>query len=143
MTAATTRPVPTPLNLAGQRPATPPAPAARPADAPLYDRVRWEQAVMASGMHNTARLVGLTLAHYALGGYLPADGIQHTRRLSARTGLAPERARQCLRDLERAGLIARPASADWEHREQPRPITLTLPRQAPGTEPPHTGGADA
>lgn len=106
--------------------------------ATVYDRARWEQAVMSSGLHPFVRLTGLTIAHYAPGGVLGAGGIQNPGGLTGRTGMAQQRVRQCLRDLEKAGLISRPLTQDWEQRGVPRPITLTMPGPA-RTEPPHTG----
>jgi hypothetical protein len=106
----------------------PPVPAAPATAAVPFDRVRWEQAVMSSGLHSPVRLVGLALAHYALGGHLPAGGIQTSPRLAERTALSPQTVRSALRDLERAGLIVRPRA--WPERIA-RPVTLTLPAAAP------------
>lgn len=129
-----TRVVPTPGDVAaGRRPTA----AVAPSPVSGYDRHRWERAVLEGRLHFSARLVGLTLAHYALDGYLPQDSAQQSGRMSARTGLSPHRVRHCLSDLERAGLISRPRSADWQPRDLPRPITLTLPT-ASRTEPPNT-----
>lgn len=126
------RTVPTPGDLAAaRRPASPPPVTG-------YDRHRWEQDLLTTRLHFSARLVGLTLAHYALDGYLPEDGVQHSGRMADRTGLSPQRVRQCLRDLERDGFISRPPSADWQPKDRPRPITLTLPGTA-RLEPPSTG----
>jgi hypothetical protein len=111
--------------------------AARPAA--LFDRTRWEQALMSSGLHPFVRLTGLTIAHYAPGGVLGAGGIQNPGGLTGRTGMPQQRVRQCLRDLEKAGLISRPPIQDWEQRGVPRPITLTMPPANPRTEPPHSG----
>lgn len=112
---------------------------ARPAAAAPYDRQEWETAIQSSRLHFTARLVALTLSHHAVGGRLPAGGVQHSARMSERTGLGQERIRQCLRDLEKTGYISRPPSVSWEVRDQPRPITLTLPApSAARTDPPST-----
>jgi hypothetical protein len=95
---------------------------------------------MDSGLHFTTRLVALALAHHAHDGQLPADGIQHSARMSALTGLTASRVRQCLRDLEKARLVSRPPSTTWPSPDTPRPITLTLPAAAGArSEPPHTG----
>ncbi|TQE35454.1 hypothetical protein [Streptomyces ipomoeae] len=133
----TTRP--TPLTAAAAMRAM--APAADSTDTPpvAFDRARWEQAVMSSGLHPFARLTGLTLAHYAPGGMLGEAGIQNPGGLTGRTGMPQQRVRQCLRDLERAGLISRPPMECWQRRDVPRPITLTLPAATTRTEPPHSG----
>lgn len=121
-----------------------PAPPTDPDPVPAsYDRVRWEQVVMAddSPLHAMERLVALVLAHYAPDGRLPADGFQHSTPMGARTGLSPARVRVGLRGLEKAGFISRPPMDAWENRPVPRPVTLTLPSAHARTEPPHTGEA--
>lgn len=143
MTQAPTRPAPGDLAAFARRSVPAPTTASRPADAPPYDRARWEQAVMDSGLHFTTRLVALVLAHHAHDGQLPAGGVQQSKRMRQRTGLGQERARQCLRDLEKAGFISRPSSGDWEARDKPRPVLLIVPGvgvpDAAGMEPAHTG----
>ncbi|HKX69904.1 MAG TPA: hypothetical protein VJM75_01695 [Acidimicrobiales bacterium] len=149
----TDRRIPTPKDIAPARCQTPLVAAPAPTcQAPLnphpvepvaavaesgFDRVRWEQALMSSDAHGQVRLVGFTLAHYALGGQLPADSVQHSARMGRLTRLSQDRVRASLRDLERLGLISRPAVEGWS-RDMPRPITLTVPETA-RTEPPHTG----
>lgn len=148
----TDRHAPTPAGLAARaagRRGTPLAATAAPArQAPAagtfqagapYDRTRWERAVMSSGLHPFTRLTGLTLAHYAPGGVLGEAGIQNPGGLTGRTGMAQRRVRQCLRDLEKAGLITRPPIDGWQRRDVPRPITLTIPAAATRGEPPHSG----
>ncbi|MFF7521226.1 hypothetical protein [Streptomyces pseudovenezuelae] len=118
---------------------TTPTPADLPAR-PLFDRKAWEEAVMCSGLHHTARLTAFALAHHAVDGCLPADDVQYTPRMAERTGLTSARARQCLRDLQKAGLIRRPPSGSWTaSRDQARPITLTIPPVPARREPPSTG----
>lgn len=120
-----------------QAPATTPAPAA--ALPVVFGRVRWEQAVMSSGLHPFTRLTALVLAHYAPGGVLPPGGIQNPGGLTKRTGLSAQRVRRCLNELQAAGLIARPSPEEWERRDTRRPITLTMPEASTRTEPPHSG----
>jgi hypothetical protein len=132
-----TRPVPTPAVLAATHPRRP-APG-RPADAPSYDRQVWETAIEASDLFYAPRLVGYVLAHHAgADGYLRAGGIQNLTSLADRTGLTPRTVKLCLRDLGRAGLLRRPASAPGEQTHIARPITLTVPETAERV-PPSTG----
>ncbi len=139
----TDRHIPTPKDTAPARchaPLTaPPAEPEPAATAPAFDRVRWEQALMSSDTHGLVRLVGFTLAHFALGGRLPADSVQHSTRMGRLTGLSQERVRASLRDLEKHQLISRPPVEAWASRDVPRPITLTVPGNA-RTEPPSPGG---
>lgn len=120
------------------------APAPTPAAMALmrrtpYDRHEWEDAVLGAGLHSSVRLVALALAHHAgPGGHLQADGVQHTGRMGARTGLTPERVRDNFRLLEKAGFIWRP-EPDRGHSNRVRPITLTVPVPRPRGELPNTG----
>lgn len=130
---------------------TEPAPAATPpspADLALvrrtpYDRYEWEDAVLNIAFHSSTRYVALTLAHYAgPAGHLPAGGMQHTGRMSERTGLGPERVRNSLRLLERAGFLWRP-ERDPAQASRVRPITLTMPSARARGELPNTGEVPA
>ncbi|MEU1474543.1 hypothetical protein [Streptomyces sp. NPDC005760] len=115
-----------------------PASVAAPRRTP-YDRYDWEEAVLGWAVHCSVRLVALTLAHYAgPAGHLPAGGVQHSGRMSERTGLGPERVRNSLRLLERAGFLWRPAR-DPLNAGRVRPITLTLPPARARGELPSTG----
>lgn len=119
-----------------------PAPAAMAVMRPTpYDRHEWEDAVLSTAFHCSARLLALTLAHYAgPGGHLPAGGIQHTGRMAGRTGLGPERVRSDLRHLEKAGFLWRP-DRDPAKGNLVRPITLTMPAARARGELPSTGEA--
>ncbi|MFJ6386423.1 hypothetical protein ACIQJT_02320 [Streptomyces sp. NPDC091972] len=104
-----------------------------------YDRHAWEDAVLHASFHPPVRQIALTLAHYAgLDGHLPANGVQHSGRLSVRTGLGPERVRNNLRALEKAGFIWRP-DRDPQNAGRVRPITLTMPPARARGELPSTG----
>jgi DNA-binding HxlR family transcriptional regulator len=106
----------------------------------VYDRARWERAVLDVPSHQSDKLVALVLAHFAgPGGLLPAGGIQHTPRLVPLTGLSSRTLRQAMRNLERDGLIWRPRIEKGTQDHTARPITLTMPPAHTRTEPPHTG----
>ncbi|MEV0112332.1 hypothetical protein AB0H77_03610 [Streptomyces sp. NPDC050844] len=102
-----------------------------------YSRRRWERAVLDSGLHPHAKLLGLALAHHAGdSGYLPPGHVQDARRLAPEVGLSGKFTRMSLNVLQNEGYIKRPPIEEW--REQlPRPVTLTLPPER--QEPPHTG----
>lgn len=143
MTEQLARSAVTPADIA-RRPPLPAALAPRPT---LYDRHRWEEALLAAPLeHHAARLLGWGLAHFAgTRGYLP-PGTTDAERLSRPLRLSVKQVRMSLRQLQEAGLISRPDMRTWQPKELSRPITLTLPPAADGgrrEEPPHTGGADA
>lgn len=123
MTTPTTRPIPTPGDLAA---------AHRPAPSSSYDRHRWEAALLAASyLHRNARLLGLVLAHHAgASGHLPAGGVQHAGRLADEAGMSAKSARLSLHHLEMAGFIRRPDLATWQPKPLVRPITLTVPTPA-------------
>ncbi|MEV6544419.1 hypothetical protein [Streptomyces sp. NPDC051665] len=125
------------MDTAALREAPTPAALARPAG---YDRHRWEEALLASGLpHDNAVLLGWALAHMAGdAGYLPA-GTTSADRLASRSRLNDRQVRFSLTQLDRAGLISRPDIRTWAPKELVRPITLTLPASSARTEPPHTG----
>ncbi|MFI5995889.1 hypothetical protein ACIBAC_29065 [Streptomyces sp. NPDC051362] len=104
----------------------------------LYDRHRWEEALLAAELHHhNTLLLGWSLAHLAgAQGYLPA-GSTHIDRLAKRAHLTSKAVRLSLSILMRAGLVTRPDISTWEPRELTRPITLTMP-----TGLPHPGGTD-
>ncbi|MFE3855278.1 hypothetical protein ACFXPN_29620 [Streptomyces griseorubiginosus] len=108
-----------------------------------YDRHEWEDAVLHFAFPSSVRYVALMLAHYAgPAGHLPAGGMQHTGRMSERTGLGPERVRNSMRLLERAGFLWRPAR-DPLNGSRVRPITLTMPPARARGELPNTGEVPA
>ncbi|MFJ4515235.1 hypothetical protein [Streptomyces sp. NPDC088816] len=138
-----TRTAPTPGDLANARPKPAPAlasSATRPEDAGVYDRHRWEQALLAADLpHSNARLLGLVLAHLAgPGGYMPAGGMQHAGRLAATARMTARQTRISLHYLQANRLIYRPDIADWTATDVVRPITLTMPPAA-ATQPPGDG----
>ncbi|MBK3630410.1 hypothetical protein JHN59_37560, partial [Streptomyces sp. MBT49] len=98
------------------RDTTVPTPAAAvPKRGEAYDRLRWEQAVIASSLQRASKHVALTLAHYAGDtGYLPAGGPQHGDTLSPATGFTPQQVRQALGQLEHYRLISRPHMQQWD-----------------------------
>jgi hypothetical protein len=102
-----------------------------PADVPTrepYDRLRWEQAVIASSLHHTAKHIALMLSHYAGdAGCLPAGGPQHGEAMATATGHGGRWVRQALTQLEVYRLISRPNIQSWSADRGVRPITLTLP----------------
>lgn len=104
---------------------------------PLFSRHAWERAVLDSGLHPHAKLLGLALAHHAAdSGYLPPGHVQDARRLAPELGVSGKFTRMSLNVLQNEGYIKRPPIEEW--REQlPRPVTLTLPPER--QEPPHTG----
>lgn len=134
MTEQITRHAPTPLDLAA-RPA-----AALTAPAPVYDRYRWEAALIDADLpHHAARLLGWGLAHLAgEAGYL-APGTAPAGRLARRFRLSGKQIRLSLSQLEHAGLISRPDIHTWRPQDLIRPITLTLPAADDRQEPPSTG----
>lgn len=130
MSTATPRVIPTPAALA-------------PPPRPAFDRFRWEEDVLASGLHPNARLVALTLAHCAdAAGYLSADGPQNAHRLAERARLTAKQARVSLHQLEMAGFIRRPDIHTWEPKSIVRPVTLVRPATATRSEPAHPSGAE-
>ncbi len=130
MTEALTRAIPTPAAMAS-----------RPR--PLFDRDRWEAAVMASDLQPYARLVALALAHSAgPAGYLPVDGPQKAPRLAERTRLSVKHARISLHVLEEAGFLDRPSMDTWQPKTLARPVTLVFPPQATRSEPGHPSEAE-
>lgn len=93
-----------------------------------HNRHQWEQAVIASSLHHTAKHVALTLSHFAGdAGYLPAGGPQHGEEMAAATGHGGRWVRQALTQLEVYRLISRPNIHSWSADRGVRPITLTLP----------------
>lgn len=114
-------------------------PAPVPARRTPYDRHAWEDAVLTASFHASVRQVALTLAHYAdPAGRLPDGGMQHTGRMAGRTGLGPERVRNNMRALEKAGFLWRP-ERDPANGARVRPITLTMPGARARGELPSTG----
>lgn len=114
--------------------------AARPA--PPYSRSAWECAVMAGGLQVHARLLALVLAHHAGdSGHIPAGHVQDARNLAPETAMSGKVVRISLNFLMAEGYISRPSIHEWAE-DRPRPITLTMPRQAGmRREPPHPGDA--
>ncbi|MEW2570467.1 hypothetical protein [Streptomyces sp. NPDC047070] len=104
-----------------------------PVARPLYDRARWEQALLASGLQANAKFVGLALASLAGdAGYLPAGNVQSVRHIARLVGLQPNPVRVAMTALGVEKFILRPR-AEGQSRTVGRPITLTLPSS-------HTGG---
>jgi hypothetical protein len=115
---------------------TPPDRAAAVPTVP-YDRTRWESAVLARRLHHIDTLVAFVLSHHAgPGGVLAEDGIQRTDRMNSVAGLSPDSTRLALKNLQKAGLLTRPAS-DGKPTAVARPVTLTVPARR--WEPRHTG----
>ena len=128
-----TRTAATPAAMASGRPGP-----ARPAPA-VYDRATWERAVMASGMHTSARLIALILAHHADDhGVIAAGGRQDAELLAEDSGIAGKYARISLTRLECTHFISRPPIETWDEAKGVRPITLRVPREF-RTQPPSTG----
>lgn len=121
--------VPTPAVLAV--PKQPPAPA------PAFDRHRWTEAVLSSGLQVNARIVALVLAHLAdTAGHLPAGGRQQQAQpMAARTALTPNEVRISLKVLGLTGFIERPSLDTWEPQQTVRPITLRMPPAAAAPTP--------
>ncbi|MET8826554.1 hypothetical protein ABZX40_36480 [Streptomyces sp. NPDC004610] len=121
-------PTPTPRDMAAaprRAPAQAPAPAPVPAG---YDRHRWEQALIATPLpHSSARLLAWGLAHLAGDSGRLAAGTTDARRLADRLGVPHKHLGLNLWQLERAGLIHRPAENTWQPRHMGRPVTLTIP----------------
>lgn len=108
----------------------------------VYDRARWEAAVLVGDLPYTARLLALLLAHLAgTRGELPAGGPHNADRLAHLARLPRKQTRISLGALERAGHFRRPSIHTWEERDVLRPITLTMPSAAIRQEPPHPGEA--
>ncbi|MDX2566059.1 hypothetical protein PV413_23820 [Streptomyces scabiei] len=106
---------------------------------PVYDRAAWERAVMASGMHTSARLIALILAHHAGDeGVIAAGGRQHARYLAEDSGIEPRYVQISLTRLERIHFITRPPIETWDETRGVRPVTLTVPRKF-SQVPPSTG----
>ncbi|MFE6282458.1 hypothetical protein [Streptomyces sp. NPDC057877] len=153
MTDTPVRPIPTPGDLTARRCGTPlagaPAPVCQaPAEpdaaaTPLYDRRRWERALLATRLpHQAARLLGWGLAHLAdSSGYLPAGGPQNANLLGRTLRMSGKQVRMSLNQLEQAGLITRPDIHTWEPQDVVRPITLTLPAAPARPAPPSTAQA--
>lgn len=108
---------------------------------PLYSRTRWEEALLASDLHQNARLVGLLLAHLAGdAGHIPRGKVQGTRHLAPLVRLKPRFVTVSKNCLEARGFIERPPADGWTANVC-RPITLTLPAQRPERpKSSHTGG---
>lgn len=119
------RQLPTPADLAAAAPSVP------------YDRTRWESVVLTRRLHHIDTLVAFVLSHHAgPGGVLAEDGVQRTDRMRNLAGLSPDSTRLALKNLQKAGLLWRPAS-DGTPTDVARPITLTVPVRR--ERPPHTG----
>jgi hypothetical protein len=119
---------------------TAPTPSAPARTAPVaYDRATWERAVMASGMHTSARLIALILAHHAdAQGQIAAGGPQDARLLAQESGIEAKYVRVSLTRLERIHFISRPSIHTWEDKDAVRPVSLTMPHRF-RQEPPSTG----
>ncbi|MCZ0996377.1 hypothetical protein O1L44_29985 [Streptomyces noursei] len=95
---------------------------------PAYDRATWERAVMASGMHTSARLIALILAHHADDqGVIAAGGRQDAHLIAQDSGIEAKYARISLTRLERTHFLRRPPIETWDEKNGVRPITLTVP----------------
>lgn len=106
---------------------------------PAYDRAAWERAVMASGMHTSARLIALILAHHAGElGVIAAGGRQNARLLAEDSGIEPKFVQISLTRLERTHFISRPPIETWDEARGVRPVTLTVPHKF-SPVPPSTG----
>lgn len=118
------------------------APRGRPsaAAAPVWDRRRWEDTVLATPLHAYSKLLGLVLARRAdAHGHLPVGGPHTKGGLARETGLSQGSVRLSLLELESKSLIRRPSARRWQD-ERTRPIDLIVPRAAAvRAEPPHTG----
>ncbi|MEV6125142.1 hypothetical protein AB0M23_32320 [Streptomyces sp. NPDC052077] len=101
---------------------------------PVYDRARWEAAVIGSDLHRNSRIVALLLAHYAdARGELPA-GVYRAGRLGHLARITPRQARISLVQLHHHRFIRRPAGTAGhagEHSEAPVSLTLPVPRPQP------------
>lgn len=97
---------------------------------PAYDRATWERAVMASGMHTSARLIALILAHHADDqGVIAAGGRQDANLIAQDSGIEAKYARISLTRLERTHFLWRPPIETWDEKNGVRPITLTVPNR--------------
>ncbi|MDX3033023.1 hypothetical protein [Streptomyces scabiei] len=104
----------------------------------VYDRAAWERAVMASGMHTSARLIALILAHHAGDrGVIPAGGPQDARLLAKDSGIEGKFVRISLTRLERSHFLTRPPIETWDETKGVRPVVLTIPARR--ERPPHPG----
>ncbi|WP_432135846.1 hypothetical protein [Streptomyces sp. bgisy154] len=101
----------------------------------MFDRHRWERALLSSDVSIPARAVGLVLAHHAAttAGYLQPGGPQRPDHLARETHISPAGVRRALTALEDAGLLTRPDIHTWRARRV-WPVTLTLPPAAPPAE---------
>jgi hypothetical protein len=127
----TTRRTPTPTDVAARAAGVPP-------EGVVYERTRWEAAVLQRRLHHTDTLIALVLAHYAgPGGVLPQDGIQRTERLREVTRTSSEAVRVALRNLTKARLIERLPYSAGASPAAARAIVLTVPARR--ERPPHTG----
>lgn len=124
---------------------TVPTPAALAPAAGVYDRDRWEQAVLDSSLQRSERQLALILAHHAgVSGRLPAGGgRQEAGHLAADMRLDAKRVRLAMSALELAGWIRRPDIHTWHPRSAVRPITLAFPADRERSRPPHTGATGA
>lgn len=134
MPDTTTRPVPTPADLAAI--ARPPRP---PADPPAvrtgygWPRGEYEQGIRGSGLPPNARLVALVLAGLVDdGGRIDRDRAPSMGRLAQITGLGERYAALSTRVLEKTGWLARHPRPAGVPEHSPRGISLTLP---PGHQP--------
>ncbi|MFI1002019.1 MarR family transcriptional regulator [Streptomyces galbus] len=111
---------------------------------PMFDRHRWEQSVLQSGLSLAERSVALVLAHHAgLAGHLPTGGHHRLGRLAFEARVPKDTVRRALSRLQEQGFIERPDIHTWTSRHI-WPITLTQPpaaAAAEGEEPPHTSEA--
>lgn len=106
------------------------------AEAPPYERTRWEAAVLAEHLHTRTLAVALILSHYAgPGGILAENGIQRTGNLRQLTLISPENIRQSLRSLQGLGLLTRLPLSSGATRGVARGIVLTVPARR--ERPPH------
>ncbi|MEV4858950.1 hypothetical protein [Streptomyces ossamyceticus] len=106
------------------------------AEAPPYERTRWEAAVLAQRLPYREIAIALILSHHAgPGGILAENGIQRTNNLCQLARISPDNVRRSLRYLEGLGLLTRLPLSASARRNASRGIVLTVPARR--ERPPH------